>query len=367
MNVRFPTFALAAVLALSPVVAEAERYERPEATQPCEETLALQHIFELAGRAEQLRLLEDFYRRFPKHPARGWVLEQTQILLAARQQWREAITAGERLLDLDPDDVEAAYRNLKAAEGAQDAQAVRTHSAKAWEVAGRVALRQDAPQAELARQVIQYCEYLDYLEITKASDPKQRLGLMAEFERKHPRSPYLGNVQSLYFPTYEQLGDRAKVVALAERMVAEGTASEELTVSVAEHYFKAGDFDKALRYSAKAIDAAGQRRNGGAADPDSEKQKARTLGRAYWMAGKIQMERGQFAAADSLLRQALNGLRGNDAVTGAVLFHLGWVNYKLGNLVDAEKFNQSCLQYRGPYQDAARRNLEVIRVERSAN
>ncbi len=366
MPARFPTFALAAVLALLPVVAEAERYARPEATEPCEETLKLQQIFGLADPAEKLKYLEEFLRRFPKHPASGWVLEQTQLLLAARQQWREAITAGERLLELDPDDVEAAYRNLQAAEAAQDASAVRAHAARAWEVARRVAARPDAPKADLARQVIQYCEYLDYVEITKAQDPKQRLSLMAEFERKHPRSSYLGNVQSLYFPTYEQLGDRAKVLALAEQMIERGAASEDLAVSVAEHYFKAGDFDKALRYSAKTIEAAAQRRAEAAAGPDSAKQAARALGRAYWMAGKIQMERGQFAAADSLLRQALNRLRGNDAMTGAVLFHLGWVNYKLGNLVDAEKFNQSCLQYRGPYQDAARRNLEVIRVERSA-
>ena len=81
------------------------------------------------------------------------------------------------------------------------------------------------------------------------------------------------------------------------------------------------------------------------------------------MIGRISMDRAAYAQADRHLRAALSTHRSNDALTAAILFHLGWANYQLRNLPDALKFNKMCLAYRGPFREQAAKNLEVIQAE----
>ncbi|MGH9719930.1 MAG: hypothetical protein ACRD8O_06935, partial [Bryobacteraceae bacterium] len=62
---------------------------------------------------------------------------------------------------------------------------------------------------------------------------------------------------------------------------------------------------------------------------------------------------------------ALPALRGNNELTAAALFYLGWANYKSGNLAEAVKYNQQCLSIRSSYSEQAAKNLSAIQAEQA--
>ncbi len=367
MRLSYAFGALAAALLAAPVCAE--RYPQPATGVTGSAALHLTGILSQLDGERGLDYVEDFARKFSNDKgALGWVLELRQRILIQLGKAQEAMAVGTRLVELDPDDLEAAFRNMQIAESLKDAAAVKKALAVAADVSRRVLAKPDAPLANMARQILQNQEYQEYVEIAQAQDPKARLALMDAFQARNPASTYLPNVQALYLTTYEQIGDRDKVLALAEQMIVKGTATDKLAQSVAEHYFKAGIVEKALRYSARAAElAARQPKPDNVTESEWNRRVAKIHGRAHWTAGKIFMERGQFTEADREFREALPGLQGNDVMLAEALFHLGWANYKLGHLMEAEQFNRACVQYRGPFQDSARRHLDVIRAQRSSS
>jgi tetratricopeptide (TPR) repeat protein len=368
MRLSFVFGALAAAtLLVAP--AQAEHYPQPTSGATGSAALHLTGILSQMDEQRGLEYMEDFANKFQNEKgATGWILELRQSTLIRTGKAQEAIAIGKRLLELDPDDLEAAYRNVQLAESQKDEAGAKNAMAKAAEISRRILANPDAPLANMARQILQNCEYQEYVQIAQVQNPRTRLAMMDAFQASHPNSTYLPNVQAMYLTVYEQMGDREKVLALAEQMINKGTATDKLAQSVAEHYFKAGNVDKALRYSARAAELAGrQPRPDNVTENEWNRRVAKIQGRAHWMAGRILMDRGQFAEADREFREALPALQGNDVMLAEALFHLGWANYKLGHLVEAEKFNQACVQYRGPFQEAARRHLDVIRAQRSSN
>src|SRR6266851_7157867 len=66
--------------------------------------------------AKKLALIEQFPQRFPRHPAVSWAYEQLQLAAMQASQWDKALAFGERLAQINPDDIEVAQLNIKAAE-----------------------------------------------------------------------------------------------------------------------------------------------------------------------------------------------------------------------------------------------------------
>jgi tetratricopeptide (TPR) repeat protein len=348
----------------------AERYQLQN-NRPTADSLAIQEIRSQVNEEARLNSLRQFTAVFPDSPSIGWAYEQMHGILQRTGAWEEAFRVGEKLLALDPEDLEAAFRNVQIAEKRQDPALVRTHADRAVEAARRVLSKNGSPAAasDLARQILNYAEYLEFVEISQTADPRQRLAKMDRFGQAYPKSAYTATLESLYFSTYEQTGERGKALAFAEKIVqTKASDNEDLLISIAEHYFgRDSEPDKVIQYCTRALDVLRQKQRPEEISEADWARKAARLGmRANWMLGKLYMDRGNFSASDRHLRAALPLVRGNDAMTAAVLFHAGWVAYKLGNLADAEKFNQSCMLYKGRYQAQAARNLEVIRVERSA-
>src|SRR6266567_3455141 len=71
--------------------------------------------------SSRLSLLEQFTQRFPKHPAVSWAYEQLQLAAMEAGQWDRALTFGEKLVQINPNDIDTAQLNIKAAESQGDA------------------------------------------------------------------------------------------------------------------------------------------------------------------------------------------------------------------------------------------------------
>src|SRR5215211_6395931 len=75
--------------------------------------------------SKKLALMEQFTERYPKHKAASWALEQLQEVAFKAGNWDGALRFGEKLSQLNPDDMETAQMNKRAAEAKGDRVTVR--------------------------------------------------------------------------------------------------------------------------------------------------------------------------------------------------------------------------------------------------
>ena len=81
------------------------------------------------------------------------------------------------------------------------------------------------------------------------------------------------------------------------------------------------------------------------------------------MIGNTYINQSRFSQADSALRAALPMLRHSDQSAAAILFYLGWANYKMDNFSEAVRFYKQCMAIGSQYQEQAIKNLTVIKNE----
>src|ERR1044072_8004575 len=106
------------------VSAPAQRHKLAAINAETEEGKVLQASGQEADPAKKLGLMEQFVTQFPTHAASGWVYTQMQTAYVKGNSPEKAVATGEKLLTLDPMDIEAAYGNLKASEAKKDADGV---------------------------------------------------------------------------------------------------------------------------------------------------------------------------------------------------------------------------------------------------
>lgn len=353
--------ALVCLVSLSASAALGQRRKPSVQPQSSEEWIIRQITVEPDPDQKRARL-KDFLTQYPKSDSAPWALELIQDLSIAASQHAKAIQAGEQLLKLDPDDLETAHKNLKSAEALKDPALVKSAAEAVWQIAKRTPVS----SGDLARQLIAYTDYLAYVEILAASDPKKRVPLLDQYTAQRPESAYITQVRDLYFTTFQQLGDTANALASAQRMIDRQTTNEDALLFVAEsHFANPREGDRAIAVATRLAEVlTAKPKPEGMSAEDWARKKNQLSGHAYWIIGKTSMDQRRFARADRALRSALPYLRGNDALTAAALFHLGWANYQLGNHAEAIKFNQQCLAYKSTFREQAAKNLAAIQAER---
>lgn len=325
--------------------------------------------------AKRLDLIEQFTRRFPNHQGVSWAYETLQFSAIQASQWDRALTFGEKLVQLNPDDLDAAQLNIKAAEGKGDRTTAKLWSDYIQRVGQRIlespppkdpdSLEEWKRKTAIASQYAVQDEYVLYKKVLATADPRQKIKLLDELLKKNPDTIYLSQALTVYLNTYRALGDSKSALTYAERILKSDPSNEDALLTVTETYLQRGGApDKVLAYAAKIIELMNTKKKPAIVrDEDWEKKKAFYVGTAHWMIGNIYINQSRFAQADVNLRAALPLLRSSEQSTSAILFYLGWANYKLENYKEAVRFYKQCMAIRSQFQDQAIRNLGVIKTE----
>jgi len=334
----------------------------------------IQQIGQEPDEAKKMELLAQFAEKFPAHEAMPWVLMQLQTGYLKQNQFDKALDAGEKLLKLDPMDVEVSHQNLKAAEGKKDPSLVTKWSAETAQIAEKVMASPQPKeedevdewkrQVEFAKQVVAYTEYSLYAAALQTQEPRQQAGLIEALEQRNPKSQYLAQAEPVLFAAYLRMNDVPKAVAVAEKVLARDQSNEDMLLVVAGAYLdKKADPQKVLAYTSKVIELVNSKpMPQGASEADWDRRKAQLTARAYWIQGKQYFNQNKLKDADKALRQALP-LMQDQNLKADTLFHLGLVNYRMENILDAVKFNEQCAAIKSPYQAAAQKNLRAIRAQ----
>src|SRR5207245_2870332 len=131
-------------------VALAQRHPLGTVNAETPEGALLQQIGQTEDQAKKLALMEEFAEKNPKHEAIGWVYEQMQAAYLKAGQSDKAIEVGDKLVAMDPDDLDAAHQNLKAAEAKKDPDLTLKWSGQTSQIARKLVA---SPQPKEADEV----------------------------------------------------------------------------------------------------------------------------------------------------------------------------------------------------------------------
>ncbi len=362
--------------------AAAQRHKMTTINAETPEGQLLQQIGQESDDARKLELMAQFADKYPKHEAILWVYSQMIPAYSKSGQWEKTLETCAKLLEGDPEDAEDAHACLKAAEAKKDPDLIRIWAARAAEVAKTVAqLPKPAEEGEVAvwaqrvdfaQQFLTYTEYAVYAAALASTDPKKKIELYEALERRNPQSQYLPQLAGQYFIALRQTGAEDRAIAAAEKFLAKDDSNEDMLVVVADHYMnRAKDPDKVIVYAGKLVAVMERKaRPEGVSAEDWEKKKKLMLGLGHWMTGVTYSTQNKFLPADKELRVALPLVQDNQDLLPGALFHLGVVNFKLGDakggdeqrIIDALKFSQQCAAMKSPFQAYAQQNVKAIRA-----
>lgn len=362
--------------------AAAQRHKLTTINAETPEGQLLQQIGTESEEVKKLALLEQFAAQYPNHEGILWVYAQMQPAYLKAQQYDKAMAAGEKLLALDPEDVEMAHGCLKAAEAKKEPDAIKKWAVLTSESARKVAQSkkpEDEDEEEewkrrvdFAKQLDVYTEYSLYAAALQVTDPRKKIELVETLEQRNPESQYLPQARGQYFLALRQTGDVAKAVEVAEKVLETDQTNEDMLLVAADYYLnQKKDQDKALQYASKLVEVMESRpKPEGMSAEDWEKSKNQKLGYGHWLMGIIYGAQGKHPQADKHLREALPALKDierNEQLLAAAYFYLGVANFRLGDaggensrIIDALKFSQACAAIKGPYQAQAQKNISAI-------
>ena len=320
----------------------------------------------------RLKLLNAMAKALPNESP-PWAYEQIYQVFEETGQLDRALETGEKILSIDRQDIEIAYKSLRIAEQKGDPALIRKWSQIATRTAAIVASSPKDDETgrrrmEYARQVGNSLGYLKYREIAAIPDAGKKLEAIEDFLQRNKDSEYGHAVASLYLVSCRGLGDSRKTLSAAEKILKWDENNEDALLVLAESYQDSQtDPQKLIAYANRILAVMNRRaRPVELTDAEWTKKKTRLTGASYWMIGSALLQQNHYGAADKSIRTALPYLKGDTRLTSAALFYLGWANYQMHNFPDAIRFNQQCLTLKGPYQDKAARNLQVIRAERDS-
>lgn len=373
---KIPVAALAVLLACGAFAADRHKLDVDPETL---DGLLLQRIEQEPTLARKLPLLEKYAAEYPKTSSIAWVYEQLLPIYKDAQQWDRVIETAEKLLAVDPNDLDSAHDALKAAEAQNNSDLIIKYAELAWDIASRtVKLPQpsdpgDVPdwtkQIAFAHEVLDYSEYtLANLAVAQTDDAK-RAELTAALQQRNPDSKFLVLTKK---PTVIELAslDPQKALQLAQEGLLKDPDNIDFLMTIADHDMSLEkNLPQVLSYALHILELLQ-----GKPQPDDirpvewEKKKAKYTGWASWLAGVVYGKQARYGLCDRYLRTALPYIHGDQRLLAAAYFYLGYANYALageladkGRAIDAVKFSKQCVEMDSPFRSLALKTLEGLR------
>lgn len=336
----------------------------------------LQDIGTEQDHAKRLPIIADFVAKHGNHAGAPWALGQAVRSAKEVKEYDTVLQAVEKLVALDPADVEMAYAGLEASVAKKDAD-LTIKWASAVQAAGRKALASPEPKDEeelerwkyrkqfsAADQAPKRAEYELMAGVLNTQDPALRVKYAEALAALNPQSEYLAQTRPFLFSAYRLTNQNDKALAFASAQAEAGAADEDMLLLLLNNAWEKKDpagvekhADRLTAYLAGKSAPAG-------ADPAAwEKKKTDSLGAALFLKGMTLAGQSKWKETDVALREAMPHLEGKDEMRGHALFNLGLANYRMGKLNDALLFNTQCAAIKGPNQAQAVKNVAAIRQQ----
>jgi hypothetical protein len=280
-----------------------------------------------------------------------------------------------------PNDLDDAYQQLKDAQTAKDADAVKKWAAETSKLAKAEVSGpklegfsvEDWPKrVDYAKGVGTLSEYA--LATTAAQPgmaPAKVVELMDALLVVNPKSTYLGIASNAYLGALGKMGGADKQIEGATKIVGGSPNEEYALMTLAENLMAKNRPDQAFTYATRLVNVMKTKaKPEGYSDEDWNRVKSTMLSRGYYAAGVTGCMRQIWKDCDTNLRSALPMIGGQPGLSGPAYFYLGVANYQISKITtdrtklqEALKFEQQSAAIAGPMQSQAQQYVGVMQTE----
>jgi tetratricopeptide (TPR) repeat protein len=263
------------------------------------------------------------------------------------------------------DDLDSAFQEFKQIEAQKDTAKLKDSAVATYALARKVA-EATAPE-EVDKEAWDTTvangkaveAYIEYALLTAAlpGPATATADLLSTLEQLNPKSKYLDQAYGNYLEALRKTGAAAKMQGVAEKGLSNFPENEVLLLWLADSTYSRKQGARSLVYSKRLIAVLDKHPK-----PDSQK-----LAHAYYLAGSVLNEQGQYQDADKDLRAALPLAKGNEPLRAQILYLLGVANYQFGLMtnnkamvVEAVKFSQQSAEIPSAVQQNAKHNAYVM-------
>jgi hypothetical protein len=336
---------------------------------------ALQQIGQESDEVKKLAACEKFTQDYPKSENLAWVYGEMQPLYVKANQPDKAVEAGEKIMAIDPEDLETALATLKASEAKKDPDLVKKWSATTAALAQKAiaspqpkdedAVEEWKKHVDYAKQVNTYSEYAVDAMALQTTDPRKKVDLIEALFDRNPQSQYVAQLLPAAVQALQQMNDPERSTAFAEKVLAKEPNNDDMLLVAANGYSQKGkEPDKVIAYSNKLVEVIGQKaKPDGVADADWTKRNNVIVCLAHYWPGKAYYGQKKYAAAGKELQVALSLSDSNPALKPELLFMLGDSAYRQENVAEALKYFQQCAALKSNLQAQAAKNVAVIKSQ----
>ncbi len=373
---------IAVIIAAFALTAFGQRHKLEVVDTEKPEGKLLQEIGQENDAAKKAALMEQFIQQYPKTEETPAVLEQLQAIYVKAGDPDKILSAGERLLALDPGDPEAALQCLKASEAKKDVAMVKKWSDVTSQnarkiVNGNKPADEDAEswknEVDYAKQVDTYSEYALFSAAVQSRDPKVTIDMAETLQKRNPKSEYLPKIQQQLFVAYRQAGANDKALALAEAVLATDQSDEDMLLVASDSYLQSKkDPEKVHLWTGKLVEVMNSKpKPEGVSDADWTAHKNQVMGAAHFINGKQYSAENKHAQVDQELKKALPLVDASPALASLkpeLLFLLALSDYRLASgspekAQEAANYFRACAAIKSNYQTTAATNLKRIMTE----
>jgi tetratricopeptide (TPR) repeat protein len=283
-----------------------------------------------------------------------------------------------------PDSLDDAYQQLKDAQTAKDADAVKKWAAETAKLAKAEGAK-PKPDDSSAEDWTKHLDYVkqvgtvsEYALSSSAAEPglapAKVVELMDALLALNPKSVYIGAAANAYLTALGKTGGADKQIEGATKIVAGNPNEEEALMILAENLMAKNKPDQAFTYASRLVTVMKSKaKPEGYSDEDWNRRKATFLSRGYYTAGVTGCMRQVWKDCDTNLRAAVPMVSGQPAMAGPAYFYLGVADYQLSKITtdrtklqEALKYTEQSAAISGPMQAQARQYVTVMQNELKA-
>ena len=328
---------------------------------------------------KRLALIQDALQKFSANPmAAAWFQWQLAQHYQNTSEWPQALAAGEKAIEAQPNNVEIMVTVAQVAQSAKDWATVskwatragtlintldkqpRPEGASPEEFTARVRQQQSTLQP-----LLEFLEAAAYTAVANEPDPKKRMGYVEQFPPAFPNSKFAEPVAQYAIVTLQQLNDPVRLQAFGEKVLAANPESVSTLTLLATAFAEdqtGASLTRAITLGRKGIELAKPRA------PDADDKRKLQAGLCYSAIGFALMRQEKTLPAITDLREAAALLKGGDpAAYQTALFRLGYAYAKLSppRLTEARAALTEAASLQGPFQQAARDLLAKVNARRA--
>jgi tetratricopeptide (TPR) repeat protein len=258
-------------------------------------------------------------------------------------------------LALAQDDLNEAFKNLKAADEQKDNDAVKKWAVDSLQMTAKI-LSSPQPTSEsdaavwkttqsFAKDVKQFAEYALDAAILRTPEPEKKIELFQILEKASPDSKYL---QQLYTPA---LAAQAKMkpdrsFEFAQHVVGKDPNNEEALLVLTAGCYERKQYDATVNYGGRLAKVmTSHPKPEGVSGTEWENKRTVMLGRAHWLSGMAYEAQGKHPQASESLKASLPFLKGEPQLLAQAQFYIGVSDYNLARVTHDRGLMQEALKY----------------------